>query len=339
MTERPQLLKREDILEKLEPFNHTQVRHVPDSSESRVIIDENTVLIRPARGARAVEIDAGQGLPNTLKVVGLPLDMAAKLSPKTFSDCLAELLRKKEHFDLVIRDEKVVDVVPFKSDRTSIVPERLITAIEKQLPVQGYNRLLTLENQMLQLEVVGEKTEAVVPGDLVQAGVLVRFSPLNTRMPLVQAYALRLACTNGATSMVHFSEFGGGDSGGNSRGSGDDFWSWFRLNLRKAYGSLDRVVANWRKLVEEKVDPKDRAALITAMLREAHLKGQVAEEIRAMAIERPPETSWDIFNYMTYASSHLLEAPKDILSAMGAAAGYAAEETHQRMCPVCKRAQ
>jgi hypothetical protein len=75
------------------------------------------------------------------------------------------------------------------------------------------------------------------------------------------------------------------------------------------------------------------------MLREAHLKGEVAEEIRAMAIERPPENSWDIFNYMTYASSHLLEAPKDILSAMGAAAGYAAEETHHRMCPVCKRAQ
>ena len=99
------------------------------------------------------------------------------------------------------------------------------------------------------------------------------------------------------------------------------------------------MVVNWRKLVQKKVDPKDRAVLITAMLREAHLKGQVAEKIRAMAHERPPENSWDIFNYMTYASSHLLEAPKDILSAMGAAAGYAAEETHQRMCPVCKRTQ
>jgi hypothetical protein len=44
---------------------------------------------------------------------------------------------------------------------------------------------------MLQLEVVGEKTEA---------GVLVRFSPLNILNPGVQAYALRLECTNGATS-------------------------------------------------------------------------------------------------------------------------------------------
>ncbi len=348
MTAKQNLLTRDIILEKLEPFSRTQIRHVPDSSDSRVVIDENTVVIRPTRGARGVEVDTREGLPNTLKVVGLPLDLAAKLSPGTFGACLSELLKKRENFDMVMRDEKVVDLVPYKAERGTLQPERLINAIEKQIPVQGYNRLLTLNDQMLQLEVVGEKTEPVAPGDLVQAGVLVRFSPLNIHIPSVQAYALRLECTNGATSMIHFGEFTGGggghghsDNGGNSRGGSgsDDFWNWFRLNVRKAYGSLDKVVAAWRKLVDERIDPKDRAALITAMLREAHLKGEVAEQIRAMAIERPPQNSWDIFNYMTYASSHLLEAPKEIVATMGAAADFAAADTHQRICPVCKRAR
>jgi hypothetical protein len=348
MTAQKTLLTREAILEKLEPFNRTNIRHVPDSSDSRVVIDENTVVIRPTRGARGIEVDTREGLPNTLKVVGLPIDLAAKLSPGTFAACLSELLRKREHYDMVVRGDKVVDLVPFKAERGTLQAERLLNAIEHQIPVQGYNRLLILDDQMLQLEVVGEKTEPVVPGDLVQAGVLVRFSPLNIHIPSVQAYALRLECTNGATSMIHFAEFsGGGHGGGGGRGHGDnggstgdgDFWNWFRINVKKAYGSLDKVVATWRKLVDEKLDPKDRASIIAAMLRESHLKGDVAENIRAMAIERPPENSWDIFNYMTYASSHLLEAPKEIVTTMSAAADFAAAETHQRICPICKKAR
>jgi hypothetical protein len=348
MTAQKTLLTREAILEKLEPFNRTNIRHVPDSSDSRVVIDENTVVIRPTRGARGIEVETSEGLPNTLKVVGLPLDLAHKLSPGTFAACLSELLKKKEHYDIVVRNDKVVDLVPFKAERGTLQAERLLNAIEKQIPVQGYNRLLFLDDQMLQLEVVGEKTEPVVPGDLVQAGVLVRFSPLNIHIPAVQAYALRLDCTNGACSMINFAEFHGGggghghgDNGGNSRGneSGGDFWNWFRINVKKAYGSLDKVVATWRKLVDEKIDPKDRASIIAAMLKEARLKGEVADEIRAMAIEQPPENSWDIFNYITYASSHLLESPREIVAAMSAGADYAAAETHQRICPVCKKAR
>jgi hypothetical protein len=178
---------------------------------------------------------------------------------------------------------------------------------------------------------------------------MVHFSPLNIHIPSVQAYALRLECTNGMTSMINFGEFSGGgggghshgDNGGNSRGneSGGDFWNWFRVSVKKAYGSLDKVVATWRKLVDEKIDPKDRAAIMAAMLKQAHLKGEVAEGIRAMALENPPENSWDILNYMTYASSHLLESPKEIVTTMNAAADYAAAETHQRICPVCKKAR
>ena len=82
MPERTVLLTRDTILEQMEPYSRTQLRPVADSSETRVMVDENTVVIRPYKGARAIEVESSEGLPNTLRLVGLPLDIAHALSPR-----------------------------------------------------------------------------------------------------------------------------------------------------------------------------------------------------------------------------------------------------------------
>ncbi len=108
------------------------------------------------------------------------------------SAALSELLNRQEKYGLVLKDGKVTAMVPYKQ-REPLGTERVLQNIERAMPVQDYNRVLTLPDHAVSIEAVGEHTEPVVRGDLVQAGVRVMFSPLGTLAPLVQSFALRLA--------------------------------------------------------------------------------------------------------------------------------------------------
>lgn len=81
-----------------------------------------------------------------------------------------------------------------------------------------------------------------------------------------------------------------------------------------------------------------RAAVLEALLKKARITGDIAEAIRAEAIERPIETSYDAMNLITYASSHFLTNLSDVVRARAAADNFAHEERHQRICPICHQA-
>jgi hypothetical protein len=335
MTDQRKLLTRDDILKQMAGVAGETIRHVEDSSGARVMIDQEkeSLYIRPTRGAHTVEVETKQGLPNILRVVGLPLNIAKNLSPGTFSACLSEMLQHEGNFSMVLADNQVTDIIPFKS-RMNLPIERVLNTVEKAMPVQGYNRAMVINPHYIQLEIVGEKTEPVAVGDLVQAGVMLRFSTLNIQQPAVQSYALRLACTNGMTTGGHWNEHAGSGGGG----EGDDIWQWFRQNVRKSYHALDKVVTGWKRMVEEKIDPKDRAAMLEALIKEAHLNPEAADAIRSMALEDPPTNNWELMNLVTYASSHILTEPKEVVRAQKAASTFIDESQHMAICPVCHAA-
>ena len=215
----------------------------------------------------------------------------------------------------------------------SLNPARILTAIEGGIKGIEYHRVLLLDNFVVSLELIGERREPVVAGDLIQAGAQVSFSPIGTVDPTVQSYALRLTCTNGATHNTVLREFHYG--GGGSGGEGDDIWLWFRRSAREAYNSLNRIVARYRLMMDEQIPADQRAMMLEAMLREAKISGEEANAIRAMAIESPPETSYDLMNLLSNASSHLLEDPRRVRRAQNAVASYTSETEHARVCPVC----
>lgn len=323
-------MNRAEVLEHMEPILNTQVREVEHNPRTRVLVTPEMVTFRPGGGQRLMEMTPG-GVRSMAKFVGLPLPLAAHLRPGTLGNVATELLNSKNRYNLVLKDGAVTSVVRRGEYRT-INPERVLRTIESAIPQVEFHRVLILDDLVTSLEVIGDRRQPVRAGDLIQAGANITFSPLGTVDPLVQSYALRLACTNGMTDNTVLREFHYGCGGG---GEGDDIWQWFRRSVRQAYGALDHIVNRYRQMIDEGVTPEHRAQVLTAMLREARISGQDAEAVRALALENPPENRYDILNLITQATSHIIERPQAVRRAQLAAADYAHEHTDARECPVC----
>jgi len=324
-------LNRVEVLERMEPILNTQVRTMEHNPRTRVVVTPDMVTLRPGSGQRHLEMTTG-GAQSMANFVGLPWNLAAKLHPNTFGAVATELLARKQRYALMIK-EGAVTAVAKPTEYHSLSPARVLSAIEKGINGIEYNRLLILDNFVACLELIGEKREPVVRGDLIQAGAQVTFSPIGTIDPVVQSFALRLICTNGMTSNTILREFHYGDGG--SGGEGDDIWQWFRRASKEAYDSLDRIVARYRQMADEQIPPEQRALMLEAMLRDAKITGDDANAVRAMAIENPPETTYALMNLISNATSHLLEDPNRIRRAQNTVASFTSEEGHSRLCPVC----
>jgi hypothetical protein len=203
--------------------------------------------------------------------------------------------------------------------------------VEKIIPGIEYNNVDILPERVISLEIIGEKQDTVTKGDLVRAGVKAVFSPFGTIAPFVQSYAVRLACTNGMTSNSVLTEYTATGGGG---GEGDNIWQFFRQSVRSAYRSFDKVMVGYRKLYNENIAPADRASMLEHLLRQAAIKGESAEAVRALAIEHPPQNAWDMSNLITHASSHLL-GPVPRQRAQQVNADFSGEDSHAKTCPLC----
>ena len=336
-------MQREEVLQKLEPIIGLKVRQA-DGRGARVTATAERIGIRPAQGAHFIEMNTN-GAQGLAKFIGVSWDLVKNLQPGTFGDVATQILVKKaDNFGMVMKDGIVVDFLKGGSHNVDI--EKALTVMGKVIPDVDYHRAV-VEGHNISLEVVGDKRQPVVRGDLIQAGALVRFSPLGSIAPSIQSYALRLACTNGATSNTILREYkytggdGGRDGGSTGPIDGDSFWQWFRKSTHDAYGALNEIVTQYQAMIKERISPADRAALLEGMLKQAHISGPNAEAVRAMALQNPPTNSYDMLNLLTYATSHILDNPTNIRQAQTVIADYSSEEEHARICPLChsKRSQ
>jgi len=324
-------MDRAQVLEKLEPIRNTTVRPVVHTPRTRVLIQPGQVVIRPGSGGQLVPLSEN-GIKAMTNFVGLPRAICRELSPDLFGKVVTELLSRKERYNLLLGDGEVQDFGEYRGIRNLPV-ERVLSTIEQAIPPCDYHRVSILGNYSAMLEIVGTKQEAVRRGDLVRAGAMVSFSPINMVRPRVQSYVLRLACTNGVTSKTVLAEFTGGG------GEGDDVWQWFRQSVRAAYQSVGTIVNRYKEMVRERVPANQRAAMLEELLRQAGITGKEAEAVRAQAIQEPPHNSYDMMNLITWASSHIVRSPEKIQRALNASATFVSESEHARVCPLCHTRQ
>lgn len=88
-------------------------------------------------------------------------------------------------------------------------------------------------------------------------------------------------------------------------------------------------------MAETAIAPEARAHVLEGLIRQAGLTGTNAATVRARALEAPPETEWEAFNLLTWATSHLLEDARQVARAQLAAARWAGETQHRTVCPAC----
>jgi len=324
-------MDRTAVLEKLEPIRNTTARPVVHTPRTRVLVQPGQVVIRPGNGGQLVPLSEN-GVKAMTNFVGLPRAVCRELSPDLFGKLLTELLSRKERYNLLLGDGEVQDFGEYRGIRNLPV-ERVLSTIEQGMPRCDYHRVSILGNHSAMLEVVGIKQEAVRRGDLVRAGAMVSFSPINTVRPLVQSYVLRLACTNGVTSKTVLAEFTGGG------GEGDDVWQWFRQSVRAAYQSVGEIVNRYKEMVRERVPADQRAGMLEELLHQAGIMGREAEAVRAQAIQEPPRNTYDMMNLITWASSHIVRSPAKVQRALNASATFTSESEHARVCPLCHSRQ
>jgi len=330
-------MNREEILQRLEPAMNMKVRTVDHAPGTRVVATAERVAIRPSQSGRYMEFSE-EGVKSLAGFINISWPVAEHLSPDTFGRVATELMQKKNQYGLVLRDDVIQGVV--KGGSHMVDTDRALTTIERAIPQTDFHRAL-VDGTKVEIEVVGEQQTPVVRGDLIKAGAMVRFSPVGDIQPFVQSYALRLACTNGATSNTVLREFkftggggGDGDPGGNT-GNGN-FWVWFRKSVQDAYGALNAIAEQYRAMIHDRIPADQRAQLLEGMLRQAHITGNDANMIRAMALQNPPTNSYDMMNLLSYATSHLLERPSSIRRAHEVVASYSSENEHAAVCPLCR---
>lgn len=320
-------MNRAEALERIAPLMEMKVREVEHTPRTRVMVTPEAILLRPAERGRFLPMTA-EGARSMASHAGFPQELAKQLSPGTFARVATELLARKGKYSLLLKQDMVIGFAKARQYRV-INPERALRSVEQGLGNADYHRVL-VEGQAVSLEILGEQQTPVVRGDMVRGGAMVTFSPLGIVQPTVKSYVMRLVCTNGATGTDVLREYQYG-------GEGDDIWQWFRQSARDAYRSLERVVNRWRQMREEQIPPEDRALVLEAMLKEAGIGKAAADAVRAQALATPPQTAYDVMNLVTWASSHLLERPKEIRRAQNAAASFSEQTEHRRICPVCHR--
>jgi len=321
-------LNRTEVLEKLEPITRLTTRQVTHTPRTRVLVQPGQVVLRAGSGGALVPLSEN-GVKALTNFVGMPAKLCQELSPALFGRVATELLSKKERYNLLIDNAEVQNFGEYRGIRNLPV-ERVLSTIEKAIPRCDYHRVHILSSYAAMVEIVGTRQEAVRRGDLVQAGAMLSFSPINTIRPVVQSYVLRLVCTNGLTSKTVLAEYGGGG------GEGDDVWQWFRQAVRAAYQSIGDIVDRYKQMVRERIPADQRAGVLEELLRRAGITGKEAEAVRAQAIQEPPRNAYDMMNLITWASSHIVRSPESVQRALNAGATFTSESQHASICPLCQ---
>ena len=302
---------------------------VKNASNPTLTTDQGRLYIKPAKHTQTIEVSPN-ALSSLFTVTGLTKDLARKLSATTFGRVVNESVPRE--MSLITKNDQVVEFVR-DHEYNPIDSRRVVDVVDKTIPDVEYHRVMTLPHYSIRMEMVGVEQKAVGRGDLIRAGALVQFSPLGITKPLVQAFVVRLACTNGVTTndILREFSFGGGDDGEGN------VYSWMRHSVRDAYRSLNVVVGRFQQMRNERISPADRAALLDSLLREGSVRGNDAQAIQAQAIEQPPQTTYDLLNLMTWATSHVIENPRVIARTQHAIANFTGQTAHERTCPMCHR--
>jgi hypothetical protein len=280
----------------------------------------------------------GIGMPLTFdarkklfSLAGLRRPTVEKLSPSTASRVLTELTTEQPQL-FIHDDTMVIDIRPPQELRPVSITQ-VADILEETIGEHDFHRVLTYGSDV-HIESIGRDMVPDVVGtkeknSLVQAGVVTKFSPVGFSLPQVQSFVVRLVCTNGMVGTEVLETYQAEDM--------NNFGSWYSTSISDAYDSVGSLVHKWQLLAEEGISAKDRMLMLTALLRDAKMPAKAREAVHAQALENPPQTSYDVLQLMTWATSHVLENPRHIFRAQNVATRFVNEEAHIRLCPTCDR--
>ncbi len=130
-------MNKVEVLERLNPMVEGEIRNIRSSDGARVLVEDGTVGLRTHRGARLIDMGP-EGIKSVTHFVGLPIHLARELSHTTFSQALSELLEQTGKYSLIVKDNRVVNIMPYGVKYT-LCQECLIRVYSQQIALTGVN--------------------------------------------------------------------------------------------------------------------------------------------------------------------------------------------------------
>ncbi|MEE8466638.1 MAG: hypothetical protein V3S68_09190 [Dehalococcoidia bacterium] len=331
----------DEVLESIANMSGLKPITLTDASNARFMATDDGFAIRPTRGGKAYDIGE-DGLSAALKHLSVPERMFVGLTKGTAASVLTETVQRKQGLTLLTNHDNVLVDMTAPGKFNPIDASRVFKQIERAVPGFDIIDFRKMPNHTVSLDLLGIDEPKPIPhghdraNDLLKAGIHFEFSPLGITDAEVQAFALRLVCLNGLTHNDVIRQF---SFGGNGGGNGDpgDIYKWFRSSAKEAYKAIDGIVARCAQMSAEGIEPRERALVLTALLREAGMGKETNAAVEARALEHPPENEWDMHNLLTWGATHVEQDPVRRRKANRAAADFADADQHARFCPTCHR--
>jgi hypothetical protein len=121
------------------------------------------------------------------------------------------------------------------------------------------------------------------------------------------------------------------------RDNDGNIWPWLRKAAKDSFKAVGTIAARYKELAGEAINPEDRAMVLAGLLREARVNTEVATAVQARALQDPPQNAFEMMNLLTWATSHAMRDPVEIVRSRHVAANFAGTDTHGRYCPTCRR--
>lgn len=219
-----------------------------------------------------------------------------------------------------------------KANFHKVNPEQILSEVEQFTKDYSVQRALLMPNFSVTMEVVATEQKPVAKGDLVRGGIMAEFSPVGTINPRVWAYTSRLACTNGAiaTDVIHTFSYSG-------NGNDEEFAGWLKDAVAKALKGFDSILVQYKAMAGSAINSEQRANILNYLLHETELGRAANRAVRAKAINEPPENMWDMFNLVSWATTHVIEDPDRIFGSMLRIGNMAGEHEMHGICPFCNK--
>lgn len=317
-------MNAEQLLKTLKPEGALDPQVLKVGKRTKLLLRDEGLALRHGNDARPL---TERGQDTLLATLALPKGLARRLPDDLGLKVANHLLSKKERLTIIGDGATIQEVLPAPK-HVAMDPERVMRELTGVVGHEvDFEGAATDRHEHL-IYAVGAREVPVVRGDMIRAGVHVAYSPMGVVGPSAQAYCVRLTCTNGATSQEFFKQWTG-------HGEGDEIWQEFRQGMRSAYNGIDGIIAEYHRLREERVPPREVAARVEALIRRFKMPNEVAQAFHARVMNDPPRNMYQLYNHITWLASHAVSDPTVRRGIMDGAAAVSRETRRVGICAVC----
>lgn len=309
------LISPDDVIEKIDPILHYKVHKVNDPFVLKVGRDGYDFIVNT--GKKEFRLNTDDSKIAVSRFIGVRQDAFDRMNEKLQRRLVSSVLRHSEPFAIISNNGEVESFRKLNSMMASVNIPEMINHISKELPDSRFSNANIRRGKIVDIGIVTGMSEIVAPGDAIQAGALISVSPTGVISPRAQSYTVRQICSNGAISASY----------GNAYEYKDPEYvnQWAVNSIKESFDSVGLTAEQYRRLSNIKFESdKQLYQVAKNLIVRSRMSPDNASAVYERIQSSKPTTMWDLFNIITFVSTHNMESASSSMRAMRVASDFAA---------------